>query len=220
MGIKMSTSSTISNLLKNIPWLEVLANILKNGRKLILGLSHEGMYEVLEYEAVLELLDRNGKKARYKKRKKIRYLQDNIIAYQDYAWGDGEILRAYRCTPGKSVDRYRFDYKTHILISLREVKNRGDIDEFNIQWKMKNVFLKPDESWTTDISNRTKNLRISVIFPKERHPTRLALVENNQRKTQSLSSEQKKRLPNGRLRVTWEVKKPRLYEHYIIKWSW
>lgn len=216
----MSTPSVISKLLINIPWLEVLTNILKNGRKLIRGLSHEGMYEVLEYDAVLELLDRNGKKARYKKRKKIRYLQDNIIAYQDYAWGDGEILRAYRCTPGKPVDRYRFDYKTHILISLREVKNRGDIDEFNIQWNMKNVFLKSDESWTTDVSNRTKNLRISVIFPKGRHPTRLVLVENNQRKTRNLSSEQKKRLPNGRLRVTWEVKKPRLYEHYIIKWSW
>jgi len=30
----------------------------------------------------------------------VRYLQDNVIAYRDQAWGDGEILVDYRCTPG------------------------------------------------------------------------------------------------------------------------
>jgi hypothetical protein len=32
-------------------------------------------------------------------------MQDNVIAYQDQAWGDGEILLNYRCTPGTPVDR-------------------------------------------------------------------------------------------------------------------
>ncbi len=42
---------------------------------------------MLEYESTLELLDRKGEKAIFKKRQKVRYLQDNIIAYQDQAWG-------------------------------------------------------------------------------------------------------------------------------------
>jgi len=54
------------------------------------------MYEVLEYESTLELKDRGGKRATFKKREKVRYLQDNVIAYQDQAWGDGEILVNYR----------------------------------------------------------------------------------------------------------------------------
>lgn len=66
-------------------------------------------------------------------KKRIRYLQDNIIAYQDYGWGDGEILLDYHTSRAKSVDRYRSGFKTNILLSLGEVKNRGDIDEFNIQ---------------------------------------------------------------------------------------
>jgi len=216
----VSSLSVITNLLLNIPWPEVLANAWKYGQKIFRGLSHEGMFEVLEYECTLELLDRSGKKARYKKRKKIRYLQDNIIAYQDHAWGDGRILQSYKCTPGKPVDRYRFDFKSYVLISLREVKNRRDVDEFNIQWDMHNSFLKSNESWTTDIGNRTKHIRVSIIFPKGRHPSRLALVENHHRRTHDLGNEYKKHLPNGRLRVTWEKKKPRLYEHYVIKWSW
>lgn len=216
----VSTLSVFTNLLLNIPWPEVLANAWKYGHRIFQGLSHEGMFEVLEYECSLELLDRTGEKAQFKKRKKIRYLQDNIIAYQDHAWGDGRILQSYQCTPGQPVDRYRFDYKTYILISLREVKNRGDVDEFNIQWKMKNSFLKSNESWTTDIGNPTKHIRISIIFPKGRHPTSVSLIEYQNHKTHDLDSGYKKRLPDGRLRVTWEKKNPRLFEHYIIKWSW
>jgi hypothetical protein len=216
----VSSTSLFTNLLLNIPWPEVLANAWKYGFRIFRGLSHEGMFEVLEYESTLELLDCNGKKARFEKRKLVRYLQDNIIAYQDHAWGDGKILQSYRCTPGKPADRYKLDYKTYVLISLREVKSRGDVDEFNIQWNMQNSFLKTDESWTTDINNRTKEIRVSVIFPRERHPSRLALVENQHRKTKILGSEYKKLLPDGRLRVTWEKKNPRLYEHYVIKWRW
>lgn len=216
----MSSTSILSKLLVNIPWPEVLASTWKYGWMLIRGLSHEGMYEVLEYESVLEILDFSGKKSQFKKRKKIRYLQDNIIAYQDYAWGNGDIFNNYKCSPGKPVDRYPFNYKTYILISLREVKNRGDVDEFNIQWNLKNGFLDSDCFWTTDVSNRTKHIRVSVIFPKGRHPNKLTLVENHQRKTRNLGSEYKKLLPDGRLRVTWEKKNPRLFEHYVIKWLW
>ena len=63
------------------------------------GRSYAGMYEVLEYESTLELKDRGGKRAAFKKREKVRCLQDNVIAYQNQAWGDGEILVNCRCTP-------------------------------------------------------------------------------------------------------------------------
>ncbi|MGD8998575.1 MAG: hypothetical protein PVH80_10740, partial [Anaerolineae bacterium] len=58
----------------------------------------------------------------------------SLVAYLAEAWGDGEILLNYRCTPGAPVDRYRSGYKTTILISRRQVKNKGDVDEFNIEW--------------------------------------------------------------------------------------
>jgi hypothetical protein len=111
------------------PWADVLGDALKALRKAIQGRSHRGLYEVLDYESTLELKDCEGKTATFRKREKVRYLQDNVIAYQDQAWGDGEILLNYRCTPGTPVDRYRSGYKTTILISRREVKDKGDVDE-------------------------------------------------------------------------------------------
>jgi hypothetical protein len=147
-------------------------------------------------------------------------LQDGIIAFQDYAWGDGEILLNYSTSRGKAVDRYRAGYKTYILISLREVKNKGNIDEFNIQWNISNGFLTKDGYWSTDVSQRTKHIKMNIIFPKSRPPQQLMIEESNRKRTRDLGNETKKRLPDGRWRVTWETNKPRLYEVYVLRWIW
>jgi hypothetical protein len=168
----------------------------------------------------LELQDTKGKRAIIKKRKKVRYLQNNIIAYQDYGWGDGEQFLNYRAKPGIKVDQYKMGYKTYILLSLREVKDRGDVDEFHVQWKIRNGFLKPDGFWETDVSSRTKQMKVNMIYPKDRPPYNIRLVEHNLRRTRTLGDSSKKQLPDGRWQVTWETSKPRLYEHYILRWDW
>jgi hypothetical protein len=204
----------------SLPWFEIAGKMWKIGRKVMRGLANEGVYEVLDYESTLELHDRGGKKATFKKRKKVRYLQDNIIAYQDHGWGDGKILINYRSSRGKAVDRYRAGYKTYILLSLREVKNRGNIDEFNIAWDIRNGFLTDDGYWSTDITNQTRRIKVNVIFPKSRPPSRLTIEENNRQRTHILNKDAQKRLPDGRWRVTWETNKPRLYEVYVLRWIW
>lgn len=141
-------------LLFSLPWLEIVAEVWKITQKLWRGLANEGIYEVLEHEATLELLGRSGKKARVYKKQRVRYVQDNVLAFQDQAWGDGEILLNYQCTPGVEVDRYQLDHKTIVLISLRERKQRDDTDEFNIQWDIQDGFLKKEEQWTTEVSHR------------------------------------------------------------------
>ena len=82
--------SQIFPLIIGTPWLEFLITAMRLGSKLIRGYDSEGMYEVQEYESTFELHDVKGKSATFKK-KKIRYLQNNIIAYPDYAWGDGKL---------------------------------------------------------------------------------------------------------------------------------
>ena len=128
-------------VLLGLPWPAVLGDLWKIIRKVMQGWSYKDMYEALNYESTLELKDRGGKRATFMKREKGRYLQDNVIAYQDQAWGDGEILVNYRCTPGTPVDRYRAGYKTYVLISRREVKSKGEVDEFNIEWGIRQGFV-------------------------------------------------------------------------------
>src|SRR4030067_2297649 len=205
------------DIILNLPWPEMAGEIWQIGKKVMKGLSSEGMYEVLDYETTLKLHDAKGTKATLKKREKVRYLQDNIIAYQDQAWGDGKILQNYRCKPGVAVDKYRSGYKTHILISLREVKNRGDIDEFNIQWGISRGFLSPTVFWGTDVDHRTELVKVEVIFPKSRPPMKISVLEKNLQRVSAISQDRLIHLPDGRWQLTWEKPKPRRYEQYILR---
>jgi len=87
-----SLSDKLIAVLLGLPWPAVLGDLWKIIRKVMQGWSYKGMYEVLDYESTLELRDRTGKSATFKKREEVRYLQDNVVAYQDQAWGEGEIL--------------------------------------------------------------------------------------------------------------------------------
>jgi len=178
------------------------------------------VYEVLDYESTLELKDIRGEKATFRKRERVRYLRDNIIAYQDQAWGDGEILLNYKCKPGYPVDRYRPGKKTYILISLREVKNRGDIDEFNIQWNIRNGFLRKTELWETTVTHPTKNLKINIIFPHKRPPFEVSLIKGDPQKSKKLGESNQHQLSDGRWVVSWNTKQPRKNLEYILKWTW
>ena len=207
-------------VLFSLPWLDIFAELVKVTRKLWQGLADEGMYEVLEHEATLEILDKKGKRARVHKRQKVRYRQNNIIAYQDQAWGDGEILLNYRCSPGVVVDRWRPGKKTYILISLREVKHRGDIEKFHIEWGIRNGFLRKTELWETEVNHRTKRFRIQIVFPKTRPPTQIWLVEESRWRTHHLGQDAKAQLPDGRWQVYWETRWPRVNERYQLHWNW
>jgi len=193
---------------------------LQIGQRIIGERSSDGFYEVLDYESTLEIHDVKGTRATFSKNKKVRYLQNNIIAFQDHAWGDGNILLNYRTSRGKPVDRYRAGFKTYILLSLREVKNSGDIDEFIIQWNIRQGFLTEDGYWGTDISQKTKHVKVNLIFPKSRPPFHLMIEESNRKRSFCLGRETQKQLPDGRWKVTWEMNDTELYELYTLRWSW
>ena len=198
-----------------------IANLLRDVSKhIVRHVMIEGAYEVLDYESTLELKDPKGIRAAFFKLKKVRYLQNNVIAFQDHAWGDGKILLNYRTNKGEPVDRYRSGYKTYILLSLREIKNRGDIDEFNIQWNIRDGFLTPDGYWSTDIAQPTEHIQVRIIFPKSRPPHCVKLEEQNSQKTWALNRDVLKQLPDGRWRIRWEKNKPKLHELYVIRWIW
>lgn len=218
--LKMDGLPGIKDIFSALPWSSILEKLWKAIVYLKTIFTPEGVYETLSLETSLELHDREGKRATFRKIKKVRYLQNNIIAFQDYAWGDGKILRNYRTNRGKPVDRYRSGYKTHILISLREVRNRGDEDEFNIQWNIRDGFLTEDGYWSTDVSQRTHHIKMNVIFPKSRPPQRLMLEESNHKRTINLGNEFRRQLSDGRWQVSWETERPKLYEIYVLRWIW
>ena len=179
-----------------------------------------GIYEVLDYQAELELKDSKGHVAIYRKRQRVRFLQDNIIAYQDTAWGDGEIFADYRCSPGVEVDRYHEGDRFYTLISLRETKHRDDRETLEIERTIHDGFVTEVQYFQLDIDHRTRALSAAVIFPKSRLPKRVSVIEKNGRASSELGYDQREVLPDRRVRYVWQSASPKLFESYLLRWEW
>jgi len=214
----MVINSQIINL--NQIFFPMISDLYGWGKSFIQNKIKPGLYEVLDYETTLEILDKRGKNALLTKVEEVRFLQNNIIAFQDQAWGEGKFLLDYRCNPGIPVDFYQLGHKTHVLISLREVKNKGDVVKFNIQWGVRNGYLKRNGFWATDVNHFTKSIKVNVILPMERPPTKLWAIEINSQRTGELLQDTIDRLPDGKWKITWVKNHPKINEHYILKWAW
>ena len=181
---------------------------------------YHGLYEILEYDATLEILDSKGKKAILTRREVIRFLQDNVVAIHDHAWGDGRLFAEYRCQPGVPVDFYENGSKYNVLISLRETENRGDVLELWIERVIRNGLLQKQEWFETEIDHLTRSLKLAIIFPKGRPCRKATLSRRSTSKTTLLSQKHFALLPNGRQKLTWETRRPKLHDRYTIKWAW
>ena len=184
------------------------------------GLRPQGIYEVLEHDTTLELCDAEGKLAKVTRQQTVRFLQDHVVAITDYAWGDGQALAEYSCRPGVPVDVYDDGAKKTILISLRETKGRGDVLRFHIQRKIVAGFAKRQEWWETEIYHHTRRLRVAIIFPKDRPCQRAMVAQRSKNRTTALGKRHFCFLKDGRQRLTWEIRRPKLHDRYTIKWVW
>src|SRR5258706_3327830 len=192
MGSDTPTNCSPSTLLRVlVPLLDAdvlshLGKLLQLSKLILARRRHEGLYEVFSHEVQLELLDAMGKKAVYTKHQRVRFLQNGITAYQDQAWGVGNIFAEYQCSPGIPVDRYQEGYRHFVLISLRQTKHYGDVETFHIRRVVTDGFIKPVEHFQTHIDHPTKTLSMALIFPARNPPRSVQLIEQNSTRSLAL----------------------------------
>lgn len=203
----------------SVDWISVALDVGASLRQYLCR-QPAGPYEILDYDATLELLDDKGKRAVFRKRQRVKFRQNNIIAFEDFAWGDGNVLARYKCTPGVVVDKYRQGDRFNILISLRDTKSAGDIEQFHIERRVKNSYMRPEEWLQTEIRRRTRRLRMAVIFPKGRQGYEAVLARRSTNQTTELGPDHFDTLPDSRRMVSWETTHIRGYEVYTLKWRW
>ena len=180
----------------------------------------QGVYEVLDHDTTLELMDPDGKVAIVTRRQRVKFMQDNVVAIADHAWGDGDIFAEYSCRPGVPVDLYERGSRHTVLISLRETRSRGDVLRFRIRRKIVGGFTEANEWWETEIYHRTKRMRIAVIFPQGRRCQRATLTQRSTNRTVPLGPQHFRFIEDGRQKLTWETRRPKLHDRYTIRWRW
>jgi hypothetical protein len=59
-----------------------------------------GLYEAISDESEWDIHDASGTEAILTRTRRLRFLQNGVFAIRDYAWGDGDVLADYQCSPG------------------------------------------------------------------------------------------------------------------------
>ena len=198
----------------------ILSDLYSWGKSTIQKLRKPGMYDVLNYESTLEIIDPRGMVGKFQKCERVRFLQDNVIAIQDQVWGFNKDIFDYKCSPGVPVDFHEVGHKTLIVISLREVRSKNDEIDLNMQWYLKGNSIEKTGTWETYINQSTNQLNLSIIFPVERPPIRVWINEGNRKRSLDLDKNYLLRLPNNQWKISWEKKNPRIFETYSLNWEW
>ena len=200
-------------------WLSALLDLAAAiGRRLTA--KPEGLYEILAYESTLELADPQGKRATVSKRQRISFLQNDIAAFQDIVYGDGDIFAGYDVAPGVAADYYRDGDRWHVLISLRATKNRGDEEEFLLTRTITEGFTREEEWWEVELRHPTHWLRLTLVFPQDRSCRRASLTQRSTRRTWILGPEHLSTRPDGRQELRWETRNVRPLEVFTVRWQW
>ncbi len=204
----------------SMSWLVLVFDFYQTLRRWLVSQQPKGIYEILAYDATLELLDNTGHVATFHKLQKVRFLQNNLIAFEDYAWGEGEIFHAYSVAPGKAVDFYQEGDRSNVLISLRETKHSGDIEDFRIDRTVIDGFTNTEEWQQVEIRHYTHKVTIGVIFPHNRHCRHAQVLQRSRKQAADLGPEHFHDLPDGRQLVSWETQKVQPLEIFTLRWQW
>ena len=161
-----------------------------------------------------------GEKATISRRQVIRFLQDNIVAIHDHAWGDGKLFAKYHCQPGVPVDFYQDGSKAQrAYIPSGDEKPRGCDGVFCRAHDCRGISAE-NEWLETEVDHLTTRLRLSIIFPKARPCLRATLTRKTVGKTEVLDERHFKTLGSGRQELSLAISRPKLHECYLIKWDW
>ncbi len=180
--------------------------------------SSEPLYEVLNYDAVLELLDTEGRDAVYTKRQTVRFLQNQVTSWYDYGWGNGIAFAEHEVSPGKIVERQLLGSRHRIHIELPEPKSKGEVLTFTVHRSIKNGLLSPSAHWLeAELYHVARRLALRVLLPASR-PVRSAHIV-------SLRAPEPEavvvlREADGRQSVAYVVPRPTIGERYTLLWDW
>src|SRR5713226_3123280 len=124
----------------------------------------EHPYEVLDYDGVLTLHDQKGLKATFKRRERVRFLQDGVGGMLEHLWGDG-ITVGFSNNAGMIGDTIRDAKARHLIVELKRSMAKGEELEFAVKRINMVGFTKSREWLETVVDHPISKLTRSVVFP-------------------------------------------------------
>jgi hypothetical protein len=195
---------------------EVLAEVHKT-RASVSVLDLGTPYHVIENDSMWDIHENGDAHAR--RRKLLRFAQDEVVSVVDWFRGDGEVTNI-TYLPGKPVHEFALDGRACTLVALDRPYVRDEEADFIVERDVKGVFTKtPDRIWvvTTD---STSLVRTGVRWPANRPPTAVRFFRKTDTERQKPVTVAPTLGADGRMEFVTEIQEPEPGERICIEWDW
>lgn len=125
-------------------------------------------YEVMEYDATLDMEDPHGMRATFTRTQKIRFLHDGVSAVLDHFWGDGITVGSYSTDAGMIERTLTDSRRRHVVLRLKRPMRRGEELTFSVTRTVFAGFTNEHEWLSTQVDHPVHRLKRTILFPIKR----------------------------------------------------
>lgn len=168
-------------------------------------------FETIKFSGRVEIIDHRGRVARFRRRQRIRFLEDGVTVFFDRIWGEGVILAGYNAGQMKMIEAIPTRKGYVIALALPRAFNRGEQFDIETERRIVGAFIYDWGYWDSAMGAPTDLLTIDVRTPvgmDMRHPDIIAPARGDMDASAS------------RRHLTFRVNKPALDIPYKLRWDW
>ncbi len=179
-------------------------------------------YEALTYKWEWDIDAPDGSHASLKKTMTVRYLSDTRVIAEMVRADNPPKFVNLKCTPGFIVDEFDAPGERWVIISLRGVRLRGQIETWDLERESLNAFRNPDEEWVSvDTPGLTRSLQMTVVLPPGRRCERAWVEQRSKHRHIELRPDTDIQTRADRTALVFSAIPPyRRDDRFTLRWQW
>ena len=168
-------------------------------------------YETIKFSGRLEILDRERRAARFVRRQRVRFLEDDVGVFMDRVWGEGVLFAGYAAPGLRMLEPIRTLKGYVVPLRLPRLFRKGDVFDIVTERRIIGAFYHPLAYWDTAMSAPTELVSIEVAAPAGTPIKRPEIVAPARG---DMDARQRQRS------LEFRVARPALDVPYKLAWSW
>ncbi len=168
-------------------------------------------YETLSYSGRLELLDRAGTVAVFKRRQRIRVLAPRLSVFLDRIWGDGIVFGDYWTGALEIIEVVHTRMGWVAILGLPRTYRKGETLEVRTERRIVGGFTQPIEHWESTMFAPTKWLSLEISGPATKRLNQPIL---------SVPRSDDVDVDRTRESLSLVVREPASHMPYRVEWAW
>lgn len=168
-------------------------------------------FETIKFSGKVEILDREGHVARFRRRQRIRFLEDGVTTFFDRVWGEGVLFANYHAKAMRLIDAIPTRKGYVVVLALPRPFKKGEVFEVETQRRIVGAFIYDWGYWDSTMAVPTERLQIDVLTPSGLNTRRPEIIAPAYGDFDASKT-------RGRLQL--RVRHPAPSVPYRLRWDW